>query len=53
MKKGIQSEFVQIKRDCKLVAIAVSEDGLSVAVGDESGKIYNVTNPQGSSSLII
>jgi len=36
-----------------LVAVAVSDDGLSVAVADESGKIYHVTNPQGSSTLII
>jgi len=44
---------VQIRRDCKLVATAVTDDGLSVAVGDESGKIYYITNPQGSSTLII
>jgi WD40 repeat protein len=45
--------LVQIKRDCKLVALAVSDDGLAVAAGDESGKIYYVTNPVGSTSLIV
>lgn len=33
--------------------MAVSDDGLSVACGDEVGKIYYVTNPKGSSSLIV
>ena len=43
--QNLQQDFVQIKRDCKLCALAVSDDGLSVAAGDESGKIYYVTNP--------
>ena len=50
---GSSVEFVQIKRDCKLVALAVSDDGLAVATGDEAGKIYHVTNPHGSASLIV
>ena len=45
LKSGTVSDFVQIRRDCKLVCLAVSDDGLSVAAGDESGKIYNITNP--------
>ena len=53
LKRGAQTEFVQIRRDCKLVASTVSDDGLSVAVADEAGKIYNITNPKGSSTLII
>jgi hypothetical protein len=53
LKKGVSGDFVQIRRDCKLVATAVTDDGLSVATGDESGKIYYITNPQGSSTLII
>jgi hypothetical protein len=36
-----------------LVASTVSDDGLAVAVADEAGKIYNITNPKGSSTLII
>lgn len=39
------ADFVQVKRDMKLCALAVSDDGLSVAAGDDSGKIYYVTNP--------
>lgn len=42
---NLKQDFVQIKRDCKLCALAVSDDGLSVAAGDQSGKIYYVTNP--------
>lgn len=42
-----------MKRDCRLCALAVSDDGLSVSAGDESGKIYYVTNPQGSATLIV
>ena len=53
LKRGVSGDFVQIRRDCKLVATAVTDDGLSVATGDESGKIYYITNPQGSSTLII
>ena len=53
LKKGVTGDLVQIRRDCKLVATAVTDDGLSVATGDESGKIYYITNPQGSSTLII
>lgn len=41
-------DFVQIKRDCKLCALAVSDDGLALAAGDEAGKIYYVTNPIGA-----
>jgi len=43
--KTAETEFVQIKRDCKLCVLAVSDDGLSVATGDEYGKIYYVSNP--------
>jgi hypothetical protein len=53
LKTGSETEFVQIRRDCKLTSLTVSDDGLSAAIGDESGKIYNITNPKGSSSLII
>lgn len=38
-------DFVQIKRDSKLCVLAVSDDGLQVAAGVESGKIYYVSNP--------
>ena len=48
-----QQGFVQVRRDCRLSALAVSDDGLSVAAGDEAGKIYYVTNPKGSASLIV
>jgi hypothetical protein len=47
------SDFVTIKRDATLTACAVSHDGLSVAIGDEYGKIYHVSNPEGSSNLVI
>jgi hypothetical protein len=50
---GVQHGFVQIRRDSRLTAVAVSDDGLTVASGDEVGKIYYVSNPQGSSSLIV
>ena len=46
-------KFVTIKRDAKLTCVAVSGDGLSVAAGDEFGKIYHITNPKGSITLII
>lgn len=46
-------QFVAIKRDAKLTSVAVSGDGLSVATGDEFGKIYHITNPKGAITLII
>jgi len=53
MTTGVDSKLVEIKRDCNLCAVAVSDDGLSVAAGDTTGKIYYVTNPKGSTSLIV
>jgi len=53
LKTATVTDFVQIRRDCKLTCLTVSDDGLSAAIGDESGKIYNITNPKGSASLIV
>lgn len=54
LKNNVEAEkFVTIKRDAKLTCVAVSGDGLSVAAGDEFGKIYHITNPKGSITLII
>lgn len=53
MTTGLDTKPVEIKRDCNLCAVAVSDDGLSVAAGDTTGKIYYVTNPKGSTSLIV
>ena len=33
-----------IRREAKLTALALKDDGTSVAVGDEAGKIYHIMN---------
>ena len=35
---------IQIKREAKLTALTMTSDGKALAVGDEAGKIFHITN---------
>ena len=35
---------IVIRREAKLTALTIKEDGSAIAVGDETGKIYHVMN---------
>ena len=53
MEKG---EYIVIRREAKLTALTIKEDGSAIAIGDEFGKIYhimNVNNSRGRDNFVI
>ena len=51
-----KDKSIVIRREAKLTALAIKDDGTAIAIGDETGKIYhllNINSSRGNDNYVI